>query len=109
MSSRSDGRGRLPTWVVRIRFVLRFMVCSLTRSRRERLAGARRDGAPVDQLRERDVLERDPQRLEQGDVGRRAAAAHSAGDEIAELVDVVPGKPSRAREIAELGRLDLRL
>src|SRR5437899_3699077 len=43
-------------------------------SRRERLACARRDGPPVDQLRERNVLERDPQRLEQRDLGWRAAA-----------------------------------
>src|SRR4051812_2434994 len=56
--------------------------------------------AAVDQLGERDVLERDAERLEHRDVRHVLAAACTAGHEIADLDHVAPRELSGTHEIA---------
>ena len=65
--------------------------------------------ALIDQLAEGHVLERDAERLEQRQVGRRVAALGLAGHQVAELAHVRPGELAGRDQIAELAGFHLRL
>src|SRR4051794_3928939 len=76
---------------------------------RNRLPYALGERALVDQFAKGHVFERNAQRLEQRQVGRRGAALGLAGDELAELADVGPGELALRDQVAKLARFHLGL